>query len=288
MPPVAKKLPKDFIELQNQFFDRMRERHLSEKLCTYVWSLIAQNKGYSFNASHTLSYSIVGLQEANLAYKYPIVYWNCANLISDSGGAQSFEDQEEIFEFDNNNDDNNIDNCYTEEFEEFNLEDDDNDDDDDEEEELEKAVDKKKKKQKTTDYGRIATAIGKMRMAGIEVAPPNINKSTFTFSVDQNEKTILYGMSGISGIGEDIVKEILAQRPYTGWQDFIAKVKVKKPQMINLIKCGAFDEIEPNRVKLMKEYIASISDTKQRITLQNMAMLINFGLIPEEFDFVKL
>lgn len=83
---VAKKLPKDFIELQNQFFDRMRERHLSEKLCTYVWSLIAQNKGYSFNASHTLSYSIVGLQEANLAYKYPIVYWNCANLISDSGG----------------------------------------------------------------------------------------------------------------------------------------------------------------------------------------------------------
>lgn len=241
-----------------------------------------------FNLSHTLSYSIVALQEMNLAYRFPIVYWNCANLISDSGGAQSFEDQEEIFEFDSNNDDNNIDNCYTEEFEEFNLEDDDNeDDDDDDEEELEKTVDKKKKKQKTTDYGRIATAIGKMRMAGIEVAPPNINKSTFTFSVDQNEKTILYGMSGISGIGEDIVKEILAQRPYTGWQDFIAKVKVKKPQMINLIKCGAFDEIEPNRVKLMKEYIASISDTKQRITLQNMAMLINFGLIPEEFDFVK-
>ena len=26
------------------------------------------------------------MQEANLAYKYPIVYWNCANLISDSGG----------------------------------------------------------------------------------------------------------------------------------------------------------------------------------------------------------
>ena len=129
----------------------------------------------------------------NLAYRFPIVYWNCANLISDSGGAQSFEDQEEIFEFDSNNDDNNIDNCHTEEFEEFNLEDDDNEDDDDEEEELEKTVDKKKKKQKTTDYGRIATAIGKMRMAGIEVAPPNINKSTFTFSVDQNEKTILYG-----------------------------------------------------------------------------------------------
>ena len=286
---IAKKNPKAFDELTKQYFEETEKKGLSKNLCNYVWRvLVMTSRGYGFNLSHTLAYSIVALQEMNLAYRFPIVYWNCANLISDSGGAQSFEDQEEIFEFDSNNDDNNIDNCYTEEFEEFNLEDDDNeDDDDDDEEELEKTVDKKKKKQKTTDYGRIATAIGKMRMAGIEVAPPNINKSTFTFSVDQNEKTILYGMSGISGVGEDIVKEILAQRPYTGWQDFIAKVKVKKPQMINLIKCGAFDEIEPNRVKLMKEYIASISDTKQRITLQNMAMLINFGLIPEEFDFVK-
>lgn len=33
-----------------------------------------------------MAYSIVGLQEANLAYRYPIIYWNCANLISDSGG----------------------------------------------------------------------------------------------------------------------------------------------------------------------------------------------------------
>lgn len=287
---IAKKNPKAYDELTKEYFAQCKEKGLSTNLCNYVWNvLVATSRGYGFNLSHTLAYSIVALQEMNLAYRFPIVYWNCANLISDSGGAQSFEDQEEIFEFDSNNDDNNIDNCYTEEFEEFNLEDDDNenDDEDDEEEELEKTVDKKKKKQKTTDYGRIATAIGKMRMAGIEVAPPNINKSTFTFSVDQNEKTILYGMSGISGIGEDIVKEILAQRPYTGWQDFIAKVKVKKPQMINLIKCGAFDEIEPNRVKLMKEYIASISDTKQRITLQNMAMLISFGLIPEEFDLVK-
>ena len=35
----------------------------------------------------------------NLAYKYPIVYWNTANLIVDSGGIQSNnedEDDEEI------------------------------------------------------------------------------------------------------------------------------------------------------------------------------------------------
>lgn len=29
------------------------------------------------------------MQEANLAYKFPVIYWNCANLISDSGGEDS-------------------------------------------------------------------------------------------------------------------------------------------------------------------------------------------------------
>lgn len=39
-----------------------------------------------FNVAHTLAYSLVGIQEANLAYHFPIIYWNTANLISDSGG----------------------------------------------------------------------------------------------------------------------------------------------------------------------------------------------------------
>ena len=56
--------------------------------------------------------------------------------------------------------------------------------------------------------------------------------------------------------------------------------------MINLIKCGAFDAFG-DRVDLMREYVSLISDTKKRITLQNMAMLINFGLIPENLDFER-
>ena len=33
------------------------------------------------------------LQEMNLAYKYPTMFWNCACLIADSGGAKSDEDE---------------------------------------------------------------------------------------------------------------------------------------------------------------------------------------------------
>lgn len=93
-----------------------------------MWKvLISANKGYGFNAAHTLGYSIVGLQEMNLAYKYPIIFWNTANLIVDSG-SMNLEDEIDL---------DNIDNS-----------DEENDD---------------TIKNSSCDYGRIATAIGKMK-----------------------------------------------------------------------------------------------------------------------------
>ena len=63
-------------------------------LCNYVWNvLVATSRGYGFNASHTLAYSIVALQEMNLAFKYPIIFWNCACLITDSGGMATVENE---------------------------------------------------------------------------------------------------------------------------------------------------------------------------------------------------
>lgn len=223
------------------------------------------------NASHTLAYSLIALQEMNLAYLSPIIFWNCACLISDSGGNEGVEEDEE---------EDIIEETYVDCVEEF---EDDNDDDEDDEVVKEK---KKKKKAKTTNYGKISSAIGKMKMSGIDVAPPDINKSTYTFSPDVEKSIIRFGMSGIVKVGEDIVKSIIENRPYSSIDDFLSKVKINKPQMINLIKAGAFDEFG-NRESLMRYYVSEISDTKKRITLQNMKMLIDFGLIPDEYDLQR-
>jgi DNA polymerase III, alpha subunit len=91
-------------------------------------------------------------------------------------------------------------------------------------------------------------------------------------------------MSGISKIGEDLIKAIISNRPYSSIDDLTSKIKISKPQVINLIKAGAFDSFG-NRIKLMKQYAESISDKKQRVTLQNMKMLIDFKLLPKDFDF---
>lgn len=270
---IAKKNPKDYDALTKEFFEVTKEKGINQKFTNYVWNvLIAMSRGYGFNQSHTLAYSLIALQEMNLAYHFPIIFWNCACLITDAGGDEKEIEDEEI---------EVVEETYSNEIEEFTQDDEDEDDDDEEVTEV-----KKKKKSTSVNYGKIATAIGKMRMSGIKVEPPDINKSTYTFSPDAELNIIRYGISGITRVGEDLVKAIIANRPYTSINDFLSKVKVNKVQMINLIKSGAFDGFG-DRVELMHQYVDLISDTKKRITLQNMKMLIDFGLIPEKYDLQR-
>ena len=275
---IAKKNPKAYDELTKEYFETCKEKGLSMNLCNYVWNvLVATSRGYGFNLSHTLAYSLIALQEMNLAYRYPIMFWNCACLISDAGGAESDESVEENEEKEE---------VFYEDYEGFeDFVEEDEDDEEEEEEEVSKE-NKKKKKIKSTNYGKIASAIGKIKSSGVNVAPPDINKSTFTFSPDIENNTIRYGLSGITKVGEELVKTIMDGRPYSSVDDFLRRIKINKPQMVNLIKSGAFDCFG-DRVQIMHEYINNISDAKKRITLQNMKMLIDFGLIPDEYDMER-
>ena len=276
---IAKKNPKEYEQLTSEFFARVKEKQLDENFCSYVWNVeVALSRGYGFNASHTYAYSVVALQEMNLARFYPIIFWNTANLIVDSGGSQSVEYDEEgeasiVVEAAPDED------ADEEELEEWEEE---NEVIDGEKE------DKKKEKTKTVDYGKVATAIGRFNNYGIKVAPPNINDSSYTFTpvVERNE--ILYGLRGITRLSTSVIRAIMEMRPFSSLEDFLEKVKVNKVQMTNLIKCGAFDELmKIPREKIMEKYIDMVADSKQRLTLQNMQMLINKNLIPEDMKFYQ-
>lgn len=255
---IAKKKPEEFLKCQEEYYQVANEKNLSEKLVHYCWDVVfAASRGYSFCMAHTLAYSLVGLQELNLAYKYPIIFWNTANLIVDSGSM-------------------NLD----KEFEDYNEETEESIEDEDEDE-----IEEKKLKNSSCDYGRIATAIGKMKAANISFTCPDINKSNITFIPDLENETIIYGLRGITRIGNQLIKDIISNRPYSSIEDFLSKVKINKVQMINLIKAGTFDSLySGERTKIMDSYIELISDKKKRITLQNMMMLIKFNLIPQEYE----
>lgn len=281
---IAKKKASEFEALEKEYYAVTKEKGLDEHLCNYVWSvLVSTSRGYGFNLSHTLSYSLVALQEMNLAFKYPLILWDCACLINDAGGGSDNEEESE--------DSDGCENCYEEvtvsSIDSFVDEpDDDEDDEEDEDEEAPKKVEKKKKKAKSSNYGKVATAIGKMREEGVSIAPPDINESKLTFSPDVENSEIRYGLTGITRVGADVVNEIIKNRPYQNLEDLLNRVKMKKPQVINLIKAGALDCFG-DRTEIMHEYIDLISGKKKRITLQNMRMLIDFGLIPDEYDMSR-
>lgn len=262
---LAKKKVKEIPIIQEKFLSQCPSKKLGE----YAWkTMMKPQMSYSFSEVHALLYSFIGIQTLVVATQFPIIYWNTACLIVNSQSIEEPEEEEEIAET-----------CIEE------L-DDSSEEEEEEDNEEEITSKKEKKKQKTVNYGKIAIAIGKMEQGGIYISPPDINSSGFTFSPDEKNNIIRYGLRGITKVGEDIVKSIIENRPYSSIDDFLSKVKINKPQMINLIKAGAFDEFG-DRESLMRYYVSEISDTKKRITLQNMKMLIDFGLIPDEYDLQR-
>lgn len=281
---IAKKNPKEFEKLEAEYFETVKEKHLSMNLCSYVWyHQISLSKGYGFNASHTLGYSLVALQEMNLAYKYPIIYWNTANLIIDSAGIydKTDEDDEDVDEptcvenEDGNPEEEEIVSLYEpEEWEEYEYED------------LPDRSGKKKKKIKTVDYGRVASAIGKFQANGITIVPPDINTSGYTFTPDAEHNRIMYGLRGIARISPDLIEAIMKNRPFTSLSQFLEAIPSNKLQTLNLIKAGAFDEIEKRpREEIMRTFIETVAEKKNRLTLQNMAALLERDVIPAEMEW---
>lgn len=226
-------------------------------LGNYIWTCgVGPQMGYSFSIIHALAYSFIGFQTMYIATKWNPIYWNTACLIVNSGSL------EEESDFEEDEDTGEI----------------------------------AKKKEKTTDYGKIAKALGDIIGKGIKVSLVDINKSSYSFEPDADNNVILFGMKALSNVGGPIIDQIIANRPYIGIADFMARCPLNKSAMFSLIKAGAFDKVEEKWAKelgveprqlVMTYYISKVCEAKKRITLQNFNGLIQHDLIPEELDLQK-
>ena len=152
------------------------------------------------------------------------------------------------------------------------------------------------KKEKATDYSKIAKALGDILARGIKVSLVDINKSNYSFEPDAESNEILFGMKALSNVGGPVIDQIIANRPYYGIADFMAKCPLNKSAMISLIKAGAFDKLEVDwgkelgvepRMVVMAYYISKACEAKKKLTLQNFNGLVQHNLIPAELDFQK-
>jgi DNA polymerase-3 subunit alpha len=100
------------------------------------------------------------------------------------------------------------------------------------------------------------------RNMGIEIDPPDINRSGKLFTVVDGR--IVYGFLGIKGIGDGPAEEILLRRkdgPYKSFIDFLERVTmhtnqarqyiVSRKVLELLIKTGVFDAFGQNRATLL-------------------------------------
>ena len=152
-------------------------------------------------------------------------------------------------------------------------------------------------KDKSTDYSKLAKAIGDITSRGIKVSLIDINKSGFSFEPDEPNNEILFGLKGVNKIGGPVIDQIIGGRPYTGIIDFMNRCPLNKTQMVSLIKSGAFDKIdnkwaseickENPRYAIMAYYVSLVCDPKKRLTLQNFNGLLKSGLVPEELNKQK-
>ena len=244
--------------------EKVLQQAKSKALGIYVWDCgIGPQMGYSFSVIHAIAYSFIGYQTLYIGTHWNPIFWDTACLRVNSGSLEE-EHEEEI-----------VDIYEPEDFETYDYID------------LPGHQEKKKIK-KSTNYGKIATAIGDITTKGIKVSLVDINKSDFTFMPDIENNQILFGLKGISNIGDDVIDKIKSGRPYSSLKDFMLRCKLTKTAMINLIKAGAFDEIEKNglgnRKMIMGYYLYNECGLKKRITLQNFNGLIEAGLVPKELE----
>ena len=153
-------------------------------------------------------------------------------------------------------------------------------------------------KEKSSDYAKIAKAIGDIISKGIKVSLIDINKSSFSFEPDVENNEILFGMKALNGVGGPIIDQIIAGRPYSSFKDFMTRCPLNRTAMLALIKGGAFDRLEFEvewakelgvhpRFLVMTYYLSRVSDPKSKLTLQNFNGLLQRGLVPNDLDLQK-
>lgn len=165
------------------------------------------------------------------------------------------------------------------------------------------AFDLEAEKQKSSDYGKLSTAMAIIKEDGVSIYNPDINNSDYQFKVYNNG--ILYGLKGLTHVGDWVVEQIIRNRPYASFKDFLNKnvlnvtendKSFEKRIVFSLIGSGCFDTLEPSKTRkdIFVEYTQNTHKYLKTITSKNYEELIDARIVnPKEVskedakDYIK-
>ena len=108
--------------------------------------------------------------------------------------------------------------------------------------------------QRRDDKAQIAKIIAEAKQQGITILPPDINISTDEFVPTSDG--VRYMLTAINDLGAKASNAIFKKRPFKSIEDLIertTKQEVNKSALTNLIKAGAFDKEDDNRIRLLNK-----------------------------------
>ena len=125
------------------------------------------------------------------------------------------------------------------------------------------------------------------RKSGLDLLPPNVNRSAYQFSVADDE-SILYGLGAIKGVGRNAVDAVTAERKQNGAFENIAEFcrrvdleKVNRRALEAMIKSGAMDDFGTTRRSLMHELPEALKSADQEARAKAAGQNDMFGIVVE-------
>jgi DNA polymerase-3 subunit alpha len=131
---------------------------------------------------------------------------------------------------------------------------------------------------------KVVTFIEECRAMGLSVEPPDVNRSEYMFTID-GDRTVIYGLGAIKGVGEGAIEGIVEARRAGGvfadLFDFCRRVDLKRANrrvLEALIRAGALDHLGANRATLMVQLPLALKMAEQQAAMQAAGQDDLFGM----------
>lgn len=143
---------------------------------------------------------------------------------------------------------------------------------------------------------KVVALIEDCHQQGVKVLPPDINQSSYQFSVP-DEKAVLYGLGALKGVGEaaldGIINERVSHGVFVDLYDFCRRSdtrKVNRRVMEALIKSGAMDSLAANRATLIASLSSAVQLAEQNQKNASVGQYDMFGSVeqPDEHANVHI
>jgi DNA polymerase-3 subunit alpha len=107
------------------------------------------------------------------------------------------------------------------------------------------------------DIERISFLIQEAKAAGVNILPPDVNRSFINFTPEGTQ--IRFGLLAIKNVGSEVTRAIIEERarggPYENFENFLSRIQHKdlnKKSIESLAKSGAFDSLNVERKQILE------------------------------------